>query len=110
MIMKYKNYIASVELDDSVDMLHGRVRNTRDIITFEGRTVKELRRAFADSVAEYEAFCKERGEEPERPYSGRFVVRLDPEIHAAIAAKAAERDESINDYVKDALAHALEPA
>ena len=110
MVMRHKGYVASVELDEDTRMLHGRVRNTRDIITFEGRSVDELEQAFADSVADYEEMCAARGEQPEKPYSGRFVVRVDPEIHAAAAAKAAAKGESLNDFVKETLAQAvLEP-
>lgn len=69
-MMKYKNYVATVEFDDEANVFHGEVANTRDVITFEGETVKALRQAFQDSVDDYLEFCQERGEKPEKPFSG----------------------------------------
>lgn len=69
-MMEYKGYIATVEFDDDAGILHGEVVNTRDVITFEGDTVPDIRKAFRESVEEYLAFCAERGEEPDKPFSG----------------------------------------
>jgi predicted HicB family RNase H-like nuclease len=101
--MQHKGYIAKVEYDDSVGYFHGSVQNTRDVITFEGKTGEELQHEFAASIADYEDMCKKAGVEPEKPYSGKFVVRVKPELHARLAAGAALRDESLNDLVNDAL-------
>ncbi len=64
--MKYKNYEAAVEFDDEIEMFHGTVVNTRDVITFYGKSVAELKREFKKSVDDYLDFCRERGEEPDR--------------------------------------------
>ena len=66
--MEYKGYIAHVELDDEAGVLHGEVINTRDVITFEGTSIEEVRQALADSVDDYLAFCAERGEELEKAF------------------------------------------
>ena len=63
-MMDYKGYVGRVEYDDEAGIFHGEVINTRDVITFQGETVEELRKAFRDSVDDYLAFCAERGEEP----------------------------------------------
>lgn len=76
--MEHKGYIATATLDDEADVFHGEVVNLRDVITFQGRTVDELRQAFKGSVDDYLAFCRERGEEPEKPFSGRWNGR--PEL------------------------------
>jgi predicted HicB family RNase H-like nuclease len=73
-VMTYKGYEAPVPYDEDAEIFHGEVINLRDVITFQGSSVKELKKAFADSVEYYIAFCKERGEEPEKPYSGQFVI------------------------------------
>lgn len=78
-MMEYKGYFARVEFDDA-DIFHGEVINLRDVITFEGETVNELKQAFKDSVDDYLSFCAERGEDPEKSYSGKFVVRVEPEL------------------------------
>lgn len=87
--MEYKGYIAKVEFDDEAEIFHGEVINLRDVITFQGTSVTELQRAFQESVEDYLAFCAERGEEPEKPFSGKFSVRIDPELHRQITLQAA---------------------
>lgn len=106
--MEYKGYFAKVEFDDEVNVFHGEVINLKDIITFEGTTVNELRKAFQDSVDDYLEFCAERGEEPDKPYSGRFVVRIEPELHKSISIKARKKGISINSLVSEALSKVLE--
>ncbi len=76
--MTYKGYEAIVEYDEDAELLHGEVMNLRDVITFQGQSVAELKQAFADSVEDYLAFCKERGEEPEKPYSVSLSCALTP--------------------------------
>ena len=74
----YKGYSARVAIDEEQNLIHGEVIGITDVITFQGRTPAELAQAFQDSVDDYLAFCEERGTEPDRPYSGRFVVRVSP--------------------------------
>ena len=102
-MMEYKGYFAKVEFDDEANIFHGEVINLRDVITFEGETVHELRKAFSDSVEDYLAFCAERGEDPEKPYSGKFIVRVGPELHKTIAIQARKNGQSLNAWVHDAL-------
>ncbi|MDF1591049.1 MAG: type II toxin-antitoxin system HicB family antitoxin [Desulfobacterales bacterium] len=106
--MEYKGYFAKVEFDDEANIFHGEVINLRDVITFEGGTVDELRKAFHDSVDDYLEFCAERGEDPDKPYSGKFVVRVEPELHKCIAIEARRKGASINSLVSEALTKALE--
>lgn len=82
------------------------VLNLRDVVTFEGRTVDELRKAFADSVDDYLEFCRLRNEKPEKPYSGRFMVRVDPDLHKSIAIRAMSSHKSLNSWVQDCLERA----
>jgi predicted HicB family RNase H-like nuclease len=106
--MEYKGYFAKVEFDDEANIFHGEVINLRDVITFEGGTVDELRKALHDSVDDYLEFCAERGEDSDKPYSGRFVVRVEPELHKSIAIEARKKGASINSLVSEALTKALE--
>ncbi|WP_102126315.1 type II toxin-antitoxin system HicB family antitoxin [Deinococcus planocerae] len=101
--MEYTGYIATASFDDEADLFHGEVVNLRDVITFQGRTVDELRQAFKESVDDDLAFCRERGEEPEKPFSGRFNLRIRPELHARLAARARSEGLSLNAFVKRAL-------
>ena len=102
-MMEYKGYFAKVEFDDEANLFHGEVINLRDVITFEGETVDELRKAFNDSVEDYMAFCAERGEDPEKPYSGKFLVRVGPELHKTLVIQARKNGKSLNTWVHYAL-------
>jgi predicted HicB family RNase H-like nuclease len=84
-MMEYKGYIGKVEIDEEAGILYGEVINVRDVITFEGTTVDEIQQAFRDSVDDYLDFCAQRGESPEKPFSGKFVVRLPAELPSYIA-------------------------
>ena len=101
--MTHDGYIARIELDEEAGLFHGEVVNTRDVLTFQGRTLDELRTAFADTIADYVDWCQERGKQPERPYSGNFTVRVSPELHRRIAAAAARDGKSVNAFVVSAL-------
>jgi len=104
--MEYKGYIGRVEFDDDARIFHGEVINTRDVITFQGSSVDELLKAFSDSVDDYLAFCKERGEDPDKPFSGQFVTRISPELHRKIHYAATLSGKSLNGFIKEALDHA----
>jgi predicted HicB family RNase H-like nuclease len=101
--MKYKGYTGIVEYDEESQVLCGRVIGLRDVITFEGDSGPEVTQAFQDSVDDYLAFCAERGESPEKPYSGQFVLRLDPRLHRELANVAQEKDTSLNALIEAAL-------
>ncbi|MBI2969998.1 MAG: type II toxin-antitoxin system HicB family antitoxin, partial [Gammaproteobacteria bacterium] len=104
--MQYKGYVASVEYDAEAELFHGEVVNLRDVITFQGRTVAELKRALRDSVEDYLEFCKARGEKPEKPFSGKFVVRLSPELHGRLSIAAKRSKKSLNAWVTEQLERA----
>jgi predicted HicB family RNase H-like nuclease len=106
-MMKYKGYTGYVEFDSEAGIFHGEVIDTRDVITFQGKSVAELEKAFKASIDDYLAFCRERGEEPNKPFSGKFVLRLPPELHHKIYAKAIESGKSINIWVAEVLNKAL---
>ena len=101
--MMHDGYIATLEIDEDAGIIHGRVANAHAVLTFEGRTVKELRAAFADTIADYRDWCRERGVEPQKPYSGTLSLRLDPALHRRVAEKAATAGESINKFSADRL-------
>lgn len=98
-MMEYKGYIGQVEFDDEAEIFHGEVVNTRDIITFQGNSVEALKSAFNDSVDDYLDWCAERGEEPDKPYSGKFVVRISPDLHRDLSIEARRQRLSLNTLV-----------
>jgi len=104
----YKNYIGHVEFDDEAEIFHGEVINTRDVITFQGNTVTQIKKAFHESVDDYLEFCKERNEEPEKPFSGKFNLRIDPELHRQVYISAKQHKISLNQWVVEAIKHHIQ--
>ena len=105
-MMRLDAYEAVVEYDDAAALFHGEVINLTDVITFQGRSVEELRQAFADSVADYLDFCRTRGEKPEQPFSGQLSVTVDPALHRAVVTAARRSGITPDEWVSQTLAKA----
>jgi predicted HicB family RNase H-like nuclease len=102
--MRYKGYQGNITFDEESEIFHGEVINTKDVITFQGKSVKELKKAFKDSIDDYLTFCAERGEEPDKPYSGNLIIRIDPELHRKLANLAKKKNKSLNALIEEKLA------
>lgn len=96
-MLEYKGYFGMVEADDGIFV--GRVVGLRDVITFEGAGFAEVEQAFRDSIDDYLAFCAERGEPPDRPHSGKILVRVSPEAHRRAALRAEAEGVSLNQWI-----------
>jgi predicted HicB family RNase H-like nuclease len=108
--MKYKGYEAVIHYDEDDQILHGRVLNVRDVISFHGESIKEVRQAFEEAVDDYLADCAERGVDPDKPFSGKFVVRVKPEVHRRAAILAARDNVSLNVWLISALEEKIQKA
>lgn len=106
-MMEYKGYIGRVEFDDEAAIFTGEVINTRDVITFQGESVAELKGAFHESIDDYLAFCKKRGEAPDKPFSGQFVTRIPPDLHRQVNLAAIRSGKSLNAWVAEQLQGAV---
>ncbi|MDR1726576.1 MAG: type II toxin-antitoxin system HicB family antitoxin [Acidobacteriota bacterium] len=104
--MTYRGYTARVDFDGRDDIFVGRVLGTRDAIVFHADTVDGLRNEFKVSVDDYLAFCAERGIAPDKPASGRLMLRIPPEVHAAAVVAAKAAGESLNQWAARVLAAA----
>ena len=102
-MLSYKGLSAHIELDPDDNIFFGRVLGVQDIIGFHGETVKELTSDFHNAINHYLDDCKQRGEKPNKPYSGKLTLRIPPETHADIAVAAAQTGKSINKWVSEAL-------
>lgn len=105
--MNHKGYTARIEYDDTLQAFHGRILGIRDVITFEGKSVKELEKAFCEAVEDYLDWCKEEGRRPEKPCSGRFNLRIDPALHRRAAIAAERQGQSLNAFVADSIERAI---
>jgi predicted HicB family RNase H-like nuclease len=99
--MTYKGYSAHIEYSDEDGCFVGRIAGIRDIITFHGESVQDIKHAFEEAVDFYLESCSARGEAPNKPFTGRFVVRVSPELHNAIAMAAKRNHKSINAWVAE---------
>jgi predicted HicB family RNase H-like nuclease len=98
-MLSYKGYSAALEVDLEAGELFGRTVGMRDIITFQGKTIEDARRSFEESIDFYLTCCREEQKPPDRPYSGRFNVRITPDLHRRLAILAESRGQSLNELV-----------
>ena len=108
--MEYKGYNAVVTYDNDLGILHGEVIDTRDVITFQARSVDDLEVEFQRSVDDYLKFCEERGREPDKPFSGKVALRMDPETHRSIVGVARTSGKSLNTWILDAIGNEMHRA
>ncbi|MGC2855587.1 type II toxin-antitoxin system HicB family antitoxin [Novispirillum sp. DQ9] len=100
MSLEYNGYTAGpIDFDEETGTFSGVVIGLNDVIHFEGSTAEELVTAFRGSIDEYLAFCAERGREPDKPYSGKILLRTDPTLHRKAAQAAAREGLSLNQWL-----------
>lgn len=102
-IMHYKGYAARVEYSNEDDCLVGHIAGINDIIGFHANSVLELHAAFEEAVNDYILTCKKLGKSPQKPYSGKIMLRIPPETHARVAMLAEAHGRSLNAWVTDLL-------
>jgi predicted HicB family RNase H-like nuclease len=107
-MLNYKGYSGQIEVDIEAGILFGRVLGIRDVVTFKGATVEEAVQAFRDSIDDYLEFCQERGEEPNKPFSGKLAFRTTPERHRQVYIAAQKTGKSINAWMDEVLSRAAE--
>ncbi len=106
--LSYKGFTARIEFDPDDNIFFGRVLGVQDIIGFHGETVTELTADFQNAINHYLDVCRQRGEKPQKTYSGKLTLRISPDIHANIAAAAAHTGKSINKWVAETLEHVIQ--
>lgn len=104
--MTYNGYSARIEYDDADEVFFGRVAGISDIVGFHAETVSELKDAFRDAVEDYIETCTKLGKDPQKPYSGRVMFRIDPEIHRRAVVAAELSGKSLNQWAEEVIARA----
>lgn len=99
--MRYKGYVARIDYYERDDLFVGRVLGMRDIISFHASSVPELHKAFAQALEDYLADCAEQGIAPEKPASGKVMLRIRPEVHAAASVAARAAGKSLNQWADE---------
>ncbi|MBI3154756.1 MAG: type II toxin-antitoxin system HicB family antitoxin [Burkholderiales bacterium] len=103
-VMTVDGYSAKIEYDPETDMFRGEILGLNGGADFYGRNPKELRAEFKRSLAVFLDVCKGKGIEPRRSYSGKFNLRIPPELHERVAIAAQAEGKSINTLAQEALA------
>ena len=107
--MSYRGYTARMDFDAEDKIIVGRVIDIDDIITFHGASVAEFEAAFNTAVDGYIQACEQLGQAPDKPASGRMMLRVNPVVHAAALKASARSGQSLNKWaekVLNAAAHA----
>ncbi len=104
--MHYKGYAARIEFDAEDEIFAGHIAGINDVIGFHADNVADLKLAFHEAVDDYLATCAELGKQPQKPYSGRVMFRIDPQVHANAARAAELSGKSLNEWAGEVLAKA----
>jgi predicted HicB family RNase H-like nuclease len=106
-VMSYNSYTARIEYSDEDGCFIGHIAGIKDVVGFHGEAVNELRQAFEVAVDDYLATCEKLQRSPQRPYSGKVMLRMDPSMHARAAMQAQAQGKSLNTWAQEALAKAI---
>ncbi len=105
--LTYKGFIGSVHFSADDEVFCGKIEGIDDLVSYEGTSVVELKKAFREAVEDYMQLCKEAGKEPLKSCKGSFNVRISKELHLAAMKKAALEGVSLNQLVKKAIEREL---
>jgi predicted HicB family RNase H-like nuclease len=108
LMIEYKGYTGVAEFDPDVRVFAGHVIDLRDEIYFEGTSVDDLISSMHRAVDHYLSVCRDRGEDPARPFSGNLHLRLGSDLHREASAAAAAAGKSLNSWITGAVEAALE--
>lgn len=105
--LTYKGYTARIDFDERDNIFVGRLLGIKDIVGFHADNVTDLKSAFEESVDDYLEACAAIGKAPEKAVSGKLLLRLPPEIHAAAQIKAQSLGKSLNQWASETLSNAV---
>ena len=101
--LEYKGYTGTIEYSKEDNLLYGKVLGIKGLISYEGKTGKELEEDFKEAIDAYLEDCKERGVEPEKPFKGSFNVRISAKLHKEAALLAMKEKMSLNNFVAESI-------
>lgn len=102
-ILKYKDYYATVHFSTEDEVFYGKVLGINDLISFEGESVRELKKSFKDAIEDYLDTCNELNKEPDKTYKGSFNIRIPSDLHRQASVVASVKNMSLNDFVRYAI-------
>jgi len=102
-ILHYKGFIGSIHYSSHDDCFHGRIEGVDDLVTFEGRSVDELKKDFKKAVEDYLELCRAAGKLPQKSYTGSFNIRISSDLHKKAVQKSVTEGISLNQLVRRAI-------
>ena len=102
-ILEYKGFLSTINYSSEDEVLYGKIEGINDLVSFEGESVKELKKTFKEAVEDYLETCSELGKNPLKTYNGSFNIRVKPEIHEKAVYKAKTQNISLNKFVEKAI-------
>lgn len=109
-MLEHRGYVGVAQYEPDERAFHGDVVGLRDVLHFSGQSVDELEASFRDAVDGYLAFCAADGVAPEKPMSGRILLRTTPDLHRQLTVAAARAGQSVNTFAVEALTRAAAEA
>jgi predicted HicB family RNase H-like nuclease len=106
-VIKYKKFIGSVRFSSEDEVFFGKIEGIDDLVTFEGSSVKELKKSFSEAVEDYIELCEKKNKNLEKSYKGSLNIRLPQELHKIAALKAKSEGISLNRFIKQAVEKVL---
>jgi predicted HicB family RNase H-like nuclease len=101
--MEVDGYKAKIEYDPELDQFKGEILGLNGTADFYGTNPNSLRKEFRTSLKVYLEVCEEKNISPTKEFSGKFNLRIPPQLHFEISAKATAADKSINQWVSEVL-------
>jgi predicted HicB family RNase H-like nuclease len=107
--MRHKGFIGSIHYSPEDECFHGRIEGIDDLVSFEGRSVDELKKNFKEAVEDYLELCRTTGKGLARSYKGSFNVRVSPDLHRRAVRKSISEGISLNRLVRRAIEKEIGP-
>ncbi len=106
-VIKYKNFFGTVHYSTENEVFFGKIEGIKDLVTFEGKSVKEIKKSFMEAVEDYIELCQNNGIDPFKSFKGSFNVRIKPEIHKLAFQLATMKGQTLNQFVQEAISHEI---
>jgi len=107
-VLEYRGYFTAIKFSAEDRLLYGKIEGIEDLMAFEAESADEIEKAFHEAVDYYLELCDRVGKEPNKAFSGRFNLRLDPELHRAAHIQASLSNMSLNSFIVKAVENIIE--
>ena len=102
-VLIYRDFMGSVHFSAEDEIFFGKIEGIEDLVSFEGKSVKEIKKSFEEAVDDYIELCEASGKDAEKSYKGTFNVRMPPELHRQVKRTATRMGISLNQFIQKAV-------